>query len=79
MGRIEFETYILENGYISLPPQIMAEHRLKRKQPVKVTIEIQGAGEKPFNRYSFNKVRNLLKGVQGEMSVDIIAERENGR
>ena len=77
MNRIEFHTFILENGHISLPTQIMEQFLLKPRQPVKVTIETQQLAGTEAKRYSFQKVRNLLKGIKGEMSAEIIADRDD--
>jgi len=77
MQQIEFNTNILENGYISLPPEIRKKWLLKPNQPIRVTIEIHQSPEIPAKSYSFKKVRNLLKGIKGEMSAEIIAERKD--
>jgi bifunctional DNA-binding transcriptional regulator/antitoxin component of YhaV-PrlF toxin-antitoxin module len=77
MQRVEFQTRVSENGVISLPPQIRKQLLLKPDQIVKITVEAQQMPETPVKQYSFRKVRNLLKGVKGEMSAEILADRED--
>lgn len=77
MQRIEFHANISENGVISLPPQIRKQLLLKPDQVVKVTVEAQQLTEKPVQHYSFGKVRKLLKNVKGDMSAEILADRED--
>ena len=77
MQRIEFHANISENGVISLPPQIRKQLLLKPDQVVKVTVEAQQLPEKPAQHYSFGKVRKLLKSVKGDLSAEILADRED--
>jgi bifunctional DNA-binding transcriptional regulator/antitoxin component of YhaV-PrlF toxin-antitoxin module len=77
MQRIEFHTSVSENGVISLPPRIRKQLLLKPDQIVKITVEAQQMPEAPAKQYSFEKVRNLLKGIKGEMSTEILADRED--
>ncbi len=77
MQRIEFHASVSENGVISLPPQIRKQLLLKPNQIVKITVEAQPSPDIPSKKYSFGKVRKLLKNVQGDMSAEIIADRED--
>ncbi len=47
----------------------------KQKQHIKVTNELPETPADPEQYYSFRKVRKLLKGIKGDMSQEIIAER----
>ncbi len=77
MRRIEYDASILKDGQIFLPEEIRNRYFLKPNQKVKVIIEIPASNEETKRRYSFKKVRNLLKGIHGDMSSDIIADRED--
>ncbi len=77
MDRIEFHTSIMENGDIELPAQIREQLMQKPNQIIKVTLEAEQQPEKPEKQYSFERVRKLLKGIKGDMSAEILADRED--
>jgi hypothetical protein len=80
MGRIEFHASILETGHIALPPKIMEQRIVKPNQVVKITIETEPQPGMPAKRrYAFEEVRKLLKGIEGDMSAEILAYREERR
>lgn len=77
MQRAEFHASVSEDGNISLPTQIQKRLLLKPSQVVKVIVETQGETEIPEAEYSFQKVRKLLKSIEGEMSDEVLASRRD--
>ena len=77
MQKIQYQTSILENGHILLPKDIMERYFLKSDQKINVTIEVSNRKVTFRKEYSFDKVRKLLRGVKGNMSDDIIADRDD--
>lgn len=77
MQKITYQTSIQENGQIHLPEEIINKYFLKPHQKINITIEISEQEQKPVKNYSFHKVRELLRGVKGNMSEDIIADRDD--
>jgi bifunctional DNA-binding transcriptional regulator/antitoxin component of YhaV-PrlF toxin-antitoxin module len=77
MQRAEFQASISEDGQISLPAQIRKRLLLKPSQVVKVIVETQDESEVSEADYSFQKVRKLLKPIEGEMSDEVLASRRD--
>ncbi|QTA80894.1 Uncharacterized protein dnl_32100 [Desulfonema limicola] len=77
MQKITYQTSIQENGQILLPRDFMDRYLLKPHQKINVTIEIREQEQTARKAYSFNKVRKLLKDVKGNMSEDIISDRDD--
>ena len=53
--------------------QLFIEPKIK----IKVIIEIPQNNKLPEDQYSFNKVRQMTKCIKGNMSTEIIADRED--
>jgi len=77
MQKIRYQTNISENGQIHLPKDIMDRYFLKPRQIINVTIEVSDGEQPPKQNYSFHKVRELLRHVKGNMSEDIISDRDD--
>ncbi|MCP4113242.1 MAG: hypothetical protein GY749_48225 [Desulfobacteraceae bacterium] len=77
MQKIQYQTSIQENGQILLPRDIMERYYLKPNQKIKVTIEVTEQEQTPRKSYSFHKVRRLLGGIKGNISEDIISDRDD--
>jgi len=76
MQRFEYNTKILPNGKIPLPEEIRKRALLKPSDEIKVQIEVLKQDKMSKKEYSFAKVRKLLRDIKGDMSSDIISDRE---
>ncbi|MFP4030023.1 MAG: hypothetical protein ACLFRG_05320 [Desulfococcaceae bacterium] len=77
MKRAEFHASVSEDGHIFLPAQIRKRLLLKPSQVVKVIVETEGETEMAEADYSFQKVRKLLRPIEGEMSEEVLASRRD--
>ena len=77
MQRLEYHTNILNDGQIPIPIEIQNQLLIKPDIRIKVIIEIPQNEQLPEDQYSFKKVRQLTSGIKGNMSSDIIADRED--
>ena len=77
MQKIKYQTSIMENGQILLPKNIIDRYLLKPNQKINLTIEVYNQEKKQISEYSFHKVRKLLQGIKGNVSDDIIADRDD--
>ncbi len=76
MERIEYLTEILPDGHLYLPDAIRHQLIHSRNYKIMVSVEIADKEEQDIQEYSFKRVRKLLRSVQGNISEDIIADRE---
>ncbi len=76
MERIEYLTEILPDGHLYLPDAIKHQLSHSRKYKIRVSVEFSDKKEQNIQGYSFQKVRKLLRSVQGNLSNDIISDRE---
>jgi hypothetical protein len=72
MERIEYLTEILPDGHLYLPDAIRQQLIHNRKYKIRVSVEFSDKKEQNVRDYSFQKVRKLLRSVQGNLSDDII-------
>ncbi len=79
MERIEYLTEILPDGHLYLPDGIKHQLSHSSNYRIRVSVEISDKEEQNVRDYSFQKVRKLMRSVQGNLSDDIISDREERR
>jgi hypothetical protein len=76
MERIEYMTEILPDGHLYLPDAIKHQLSHSRKYKIRVSVEFSDKKEQNVQEYSFRRVRKLLHSLKGNLSEDIISDRE---
>lgn len=76
MERIEYLTEILPDGHLYMPDDIRHQLNHRRNYKIRVSVEISDKKEQNVQNYSFRRVRKLLHSLKGNLSEDIISDRE---
>ncbi len=76
MERIEYMTEILPDGHLYMPDGIRHQLIHSRNYKIRVSVEIYDKKEQNVQNYSFRRVRKLLHPLKGNLSEDIISDRE---
>lgn len=76
-SKIEYTAELLPDGHLSVPDDIKERLVQMKGYTIKVRIELPGITKAPISACSFLRARKLLASIPGELSADIIMERED--
>jgi hypothetical protein len=76
-NKIEYTAELLQDGHLSVPEDIKEKLRQITNYKIKVRIEFSEIDKSPIKNFSFHRARKLLASIPGELSADIVKERED--
>lgn len=74
---IEYIAELLQDGHLSVPDDIKEKLLQMKGYTIRVRIELPEITKAPMTAYSFLRARKLLAAIPGELSDDIVRERQD--
>ncbi|AEB09513.1 hypothetical protein [Desulfobacca acetoxidans] len=76
-SKIEYTAELLQDGHLSVPDDIKEKLLQMKGYTITVRIELPELTKAPSAPSSFLRARKLLASIPGDLSADIIRERED--